>query len=240
MSKQKIKQAYEELAESYNALIDHKPHNAYYDRPNTLSLIETFDRKKVLDAACGPGKYAEELIARGAHVTGLDISPQMINYAEKRNNDNSTFFVHDLSEPMHMLENGTFDIVLCALAMHYLKDWSKTVREFHRVLRPDGYLVISIEHPFFEYNYFNSKKYFEVEPVKCTWSGFGKPIEIHSYRRSLSECISSLTDNGFYIDKLLEPKPVKEFEKLDPRHYKELNEFPAFMCIRAHRKLNFD
>ena len=38
------------------------------------------------------------------------------------------------------------------------------------------------------------------------------------------------------IDTLLEPKPVAAFEKLDPKHYKELNEFPAFMCIRAIKK----
>ena len=95
---------------------------------------------------------------------------------------------------------------------------------------------MSIEHPFFEFNYFKSTKYFDTEPVKCTWTGFGKPIEINSYRRSLNECISPLTDNGFYIDKLIEPKPVAEFEKYDSKHFKELNEFPAFMCIRAIKK----
>jgi len=38
------------------------------------------------------------------------------------------------------------------------------------------------------------------------------------------------------IDKSIEPKPQKEFEKADLRHFKELNEFPAFMCIRAVKK----
>lgn len=38
MNSDKIRQAYEKLAESYSRLIDHKPHNAFYDRPNTLSL----------------------------------------------------------------------------------------------------------------------------------------------------------------------------------------------------------
>jgi hypothetical protein len=61
-------------------------------------------------------------------------------------------------------------------------------------------------------------------------------MDVNSFRRSLNDCISPLTDNGFYIDKLVEPKPTKEFEELDPRHFKELNEFPAFMCIRAVKK----
>ncbi len=234
--KEKILSAYEEMADSYNAKIDYKPHNAFYDRPNTLSLMPDMTGKSVLDAACGPGKYAEILLAQGADITGFDISPRMIELAKERNNGVGRFFVHDFSEPLDMLENESFDIVLCALAMHYLPDWTMTIKEFYRVLKPKGLLVMSTEHPFFEFNYFKSTQYFEIEPVKCTWGGFGKPIEVNSYRRPLSECITPLTDNGFYIDKLIEPKPVAEFQKYDPKHFKELNEFPAFMCIRAVKK----
>lgn len=236
MSKEKIIAAYEDLADSYNAMIDHKPHNAYYDRPNTLKLISEVQGKVILDAACGPGKYAEILMGQGATVTGFDISPKMIGLAKERNNDLGTFFVHDMSNTFDMLEDATFDVVVCALAMHYLEDWNVAIQEFHRVLKPDGSLVISIEHPFFEYLYFKSDRYFDVEAVNATWSGFGKPIKVHSYRRSLNDCIQPLTNNGFYIDQLVEPKPVPEFEKLDPRHFKELNEFPSFMHIRAVKK----
>ncbi|SMC80265.1 class I SAM-dependent methyltransferase [Moheibacter sediminis] len=236
MIKQKILSAYEEMAEKYNALIEHKPHNAYYDRPNTLELITNVKGASILDAACGPGKYAELLLAQGANVTGFDMSPKMIQLARQRNNERGTFFVHDLSNPFDMLNNESFDTVLCALALHYVEDWTLTIKEFYRVLKPNGTLVISIEHPFFEFNYFKSTKYFEVEAVKCTWSGFGKPIEVNSFRRPLSGCLLPLAENGFYIDKLVEPKPTKEFEHLDPKHFKELNDFPAFMCIRAVRR----
>ena len=162
MSKEKIVAAYEELADSYNALIDYKPHNAYYDRPNTLKLIPETEGKHILDAACGPGKYAEVLIEMGAIITGFDISPKMIAHAKERNKGAGDFFVHDMTNPLDMLENSSFDTVVCALAMHYLEDWSPAIQEFHRVLKPNGALVLSVEHPFFEYLYFKSKKYFEV------------------------------------------------------------------------------
>jgi ubiquinone/menaquinone biosynthesis C-methylase UbiE len=135
-----------------------------------------------------------------------------------------------------MLEDSFFDIVFCALALHYVEDWNVTIREFCRVLKPGGILVISIEHPFFEYNFFKSCNYFSVEHVECIWKGFGKPVNIHSFRRPLSECLQPLTNNGFYIDKIVEPRPVKEFEQFDPRHFKELNEFPGFLCIRAVKR----
>lgn len=236
MIKAKIIAAYEQMADKYNELIEHKPHNAYYDRPNTLALLPDIAGKAVLDAACGPGKYAEILMAGGAEVTGFDISPRMVELAISRNNGQGTFFVHDFSTPLTTLGDASFDVVLCALALHYLEDWTLTIREFNRVLKPGGCLVISTEHAFFEYNFFESKKYFEVEHVKCTWKGFGQPIEVNSYRRPLQECIAPLTDNGFLIEKLVEPRPVPEFEKYDPRHYKELNEFPSFMCIRAIKR----
>jgi len=236
MSKEKIKQAYNNLAQPYNDQIDHKPHNAYYDRPNMMNLLGDVKGKVILDAACGPGKYSEILVAKGAQVTGVDISREMIKCAKQRNKNSGLFFVHDLCEPLDMFKDQSFDIVVCALAMHYIENWALTIKEFYRVLKPNGKLIISIEHPFFEYTYFKSTKYFEIEPVSCTWSGFGKPIEINSYRRPLSECINPLIQNGFYLDTILEPKPVAAFKKFDPKHYRELNEFPAFMCIRAIKK----
>lgn len=236
MSKKKILEAYETLADRYNALIDHKPHNAYYDRPNTLKLVGAVDGKRVLDAACGPGKYAELLMEKGAAVTGFDLSPRMIHLAKERNKGNGHFFVHDLSKPLDQLDGASFDVVLCALALQYLEDWTPAIIEFARLLKPNGILVLSIEHPFFEYNYFKSTQYFRTEAVRCTWTGFGIPVEVNSFRRSLGGCMAPLTNNGFYIDQLIEPKPVDAYKALDEKHYDELMAFPAFMCIRAVKK----
>ena len=53
----------------------------------------------------------------------------------------------------------------------------------------------------------------------------------------MGDTFSQFTSNGFVIDKILEPLPTKEFETADPKHYKELMSFPAFLCIRAKKKL---
>ncbi len=229
-------EAYETLAERYNTLIDRKPHNAHYDRPNTLKLLGNVEGKHILDAGCGPGKYAEELFSRGAEVVGFDLSPKMVSLAKERNDRPDNFFVHDLSKPLHMLDNEQFDMVVSALALHYVEDWNPLVKEFWRVLKKSGSVVVSIEHPFFVYTYFKSKKYFEVEAVSAIWKGFGGRVKVPSYRRSLMDCLQPFTANGFYIDDLIEPLPVPEFEALDPRHFKELLEFPAFMCFKAIKR----
>lgn len=228
-----VLEAYEKLAASYDALIDVKPHNAYYDRPNTLSLFPEVEGKMILDAGCGPGKYAQILLERGAQVVGFDISPAMVAKAAQRNGSNGTFFVHDLSEPIPIEEDGKFDFVLCALALHYLEDPQPAVKEFYRLLKPGGRLIVSVEHPFFNYLYFKAKNYFLNEKVSSVWRGFGTPIEVPSYRKSLHDTCSHFTESGFLIEKIIEPKPTEEFLKADPKHYHELNAFPSFLCIRA-------
>jgi ubiquinone/menaquinone biosynthesis C-methylase UbiE len=201
-----------------------------------LALLPDVNGLHILDAACGPGKYAEILLERGANVLGMDLSPAMITEARKRNPEKGQFFVHDLEEPIHMCADASVDIVLCALALHYMRDWQPAIREFARVLKPGGVFVYSVEHPFFEYTYVKSKRYFDVEPIMITWRGFGKAVDVHSFRRSLQECITPVTENGFYIDKLVEPRPVKELEAIDSRRYKEFNSFPAFLCVRAVKR----
>ena len=235
-TRQVILQAYETLAPDYDARIDDKPHNAHYDRPNTLALLPDVSGLDVLDAACGPGKYAEILLARGARVTGFDLSPTMIELARKRNGGRGTFFVHDLATPLPDHADASFNGVLCALALHYLPDWTPALREFHRLLKPGGWLVLSVEHPFFEYGYFKSEHYFRTERVTATWKGFGTPVEITSYRRPLQACLQPLLRNGFYLDDFIEPLPTPEMAQSDPKHYRELMDFPAFMCLRAVKR----
>ena len=41
---------------------------------------------------------------------------------------------------------------------------------------------------------------------------------------------------GSFSKEEAQPLPLPEFEKLDPKHFRELHEFPAFMCIRAVKK----
>jgi ubiquinone/menaquinone biosynthesis C-methylase UbiE len=236
MSKEKILSAYETLAESYNNLIEHKAHNAYLDRPNTLHLLGDVQGKKVLDAACGPGKYAEILVERGAMVTGFDQSPRMVEFAKARQLPGADFRVHDLEKPFDFLADASIDLVLCALALDYVPDWAPTLKEFYRVLKPGGALVLSCEHPFALFNYFNSQDYYKTEAVACTWKGFGIPVEVNSYRRPLQEVLMPLLRAGFVIEQFLEYQPVEEFKEHDPKgYYEKLMRFPGFLGVRVGR-----
>jgi SAM-dependent methyltransferase len=229
-------EAYELLAEAYASVVDTKPHNAFYERPATLSLLPEVGGKRVLDAGCGPGVYAEWLLAHGAEVVAVDASPKMVELAKCRLGETVDVRQADLSRPLTFLESASFDIVLSPLTMEYIEEWVGPFREFYRVLRPGGYFVLSVTHPFFDYTYFKSDNYFETELVGSEWRGFGTVrVRMPSFRRSLEATINPLLESGFGLERMLEPKPTKEFAAADPKHYQELQERPSFLCIRARK-----
>ena len=228
--------AYELLAEAYASAIDTKPHNAYYERPATLSLLPDVTGLKVLDAGCGPGIYSEWLIERGATVIALDVSPRMVELAKTRVGTLADIREADLSKPLTFLDTSSFDIVLSPLVMEYIEDWSVPLSEFYRILRPAGKFIFSITHPFFDYTYYKSTNYFETELVGSVWTGFPK-IRIHmpSFRRSLGSTLNPLIEAGFILETILEPKPTEAFKEADPKHFEELSKEPCFISIRARK-----
>ena len=65
---------YDLMAHDFEAHASDSPYNAHYDRPALLDLAGDVRGQRVLDAGCGPGFYAEELVSRGAHVIAVDAS----------------------------------------------------------------------------------------------------------------------------------------------------------------------
>ncbi len=159
------------------------PYNALYDRPATLRLVGNVDNLRVLDAACGPGLYLEELLARGAEVIGCDASPRMIELARKRVGDLVELRVHSLDEPFDWVQDETIDVALCALAYHYVNDRAGFLREINRVLQPEGSLVISTHHPTAGWCRLGGS-YFDVSTVTETWS---EGWEITAWRMPLTQ-----------------------------------------------------
>lgn len=226
--------AYDAMAEAYAARVDTKPHNAYYERPATLSLLPEVKGKRVLDAGCGPGVYTEWLVRRGAEVVAFDANEKMVRLAKQRLRGKAEIVQADLEQPLGFLADGSFDIAVSPLVMDYVKDWEKAFGEFHRILREGGCLVFSIEHPQEKYHAQRARSnYFDIELVEFEWRGFGAAVRVPSYRRPLGEVINPLIRAGFILERILEPLPTEEFREKAPEDYEELIRRPGFMCLRA-------
>ena len=228
--------AYEILAESFSARIDTKPHNAYYERPATLSLLPEVKDKLVLDVGCGPGVYAEWLADHGAKVVAFDVSPKMVDFAKKRLGSKAAVLQADFSQPLTIFKDSSFDIILSTLALDYVEDWNSVFREFSRVLVQSGHLIFSVGHPFGDYQLHKTDNYFQTELIEWEWIGFGIPVHMPSYRRPLNAVLNPLFEAGFALERLLEPIPTEQFKREEPEDYEELSKRPGFLCIRAIKR----
>jgi SAM-dependent methyltransferase len=228
--------AYQKLADAYAAKIDTKPHNAYYERPAMLSLLPDVKGKHVLDAGCGPGVYSEWLVDQGAEVTAVDASPRMVEHAKKRLGDAVDVRLHDIREPLDILEDDSIDVVLSSLVMDYIEDWLPVCMEFHRILVREGVFLFSMGHPFAEYLWHRPEDYFATEKVEMWWRGFGVPDLMPSFRRPLQSVVDPLYESGFMIERILEPKPTLEFKESEPEDYERLSKQPGFMCVKSVKR----
>lgn len=227
--------AYQELAHHYAAMIDRKPHNAYYDRPAMLKHWPDLKGLQCLDAGCGPGEYTGLLLERGAKVIAVDVSDKMIEIARARHGQRAEFRLMDLSAEHLDFESAKFHFINAALCFDYIQDWDSLLRECHRILKPKGLIQISCGHPAFDAEYYKTNHYFSIEQVQCTWKGFGKIVVMPSYRRSLAEIMSPFIRQRFHITKVVEPLPTDDFRKADPIRYKTLMHRPSFLLIQAQR-----
>src|SRR5215469_6458491 len=138
--------AYDKMGLDFQQHAADSAYNAHYDRPAVLAALGPVTGRRVLDAACGPGLYLRELLKQGAEVTAFDASPVMVNLARRRTADRVRIDQAALGESLPY-PDGAFDLVVCALAIHYASDRAAAFAEFCRVLRPGGAAVVSTQHP---------------------------------------------------------------------------------------------
>jgi SAM-dependent methyltransferase len=115
------------------------------DLDRTWEALRLRRGARLLDAGCGSGQFALAFAARGAQVTGVDLSPEMIRRAsghaaargltiEWRTGD-----VTSLSDPF-----AVYDAIHARVLLQFLPDIPAALHEFRRVLRPGGRLLASV------------------------------------------------------------------------------------------------
>lgn len=100
---------------------------------------------RILDAACGTGKYWPLMLAAGAHIAGIDQSAGMLRQAQARF---PGVPVRKLGL-QEMTFEGDFDGAICVDAMENVapEDWPAVLANLRRALRPGGPLYMTVELP---------------------------------------------------------------------------------------------
>ncbi len=98
--------------------------------PARIAFIQKYTSltdKKILDLGCGGGILSEALAIAGAHVTGLDVEPSVIQVAKQHASDQDLKIIY-VCEPVeeYLLveetETKQFDIITCMEMLEHVPD----------------------------------------------------------------------------------------------------------------------
>ena len=222
--------AYDLMGVSFQQHAADSAYNAHYDRPAVLAALGPVTGRQVLDAACGPGLYLRELLERGAEVTGFDASPVMVALARQQTLGRVRIDQVALDQPLPY-RDGAFDLIVCALAIHYARDRTAAFAEFCRVLRPGGAAVVSTQHPVMDWLR-KGGSYFQTTLETDIWRIPAGDQPVHFWRESLTTLCAAATSAGFLIEKLIEPRPAETMRERYPEDYAQLSREPGFLILR--------
>lgn len=229
---QRTREAYDRLAAVWSATTDQGPWNGLLERPALQALVPApLTGATVLDAGCGAGAQASWLLDQGADVVAFDISPNMVEEARRRCDGRGRFEVADLSRPLP-LEPGSLDGITCSLALHYVEDWSVPMASFAAALRPGGWAVISLDHPFGPPLKSQRGGYFDKELVSDSWRKGDIEVTQHFWRRPIGEAFGAFADAGFAVDRIAEPQPSAEALRQFPDELADIVGVPMFIVYR--------
>lgn len=98
----------------------------------------------VLDVACGTGDLALELQKNGrAKVFGTDFCRPMLEIAFSKNGKNDSSIPYVEADGMNLsFADASFDAVTIAFGLRNFSNWRNGLREFQRILKPGGKLVV--------------------------------------------------------------------------------------------------
>jgi SAM-dependent methyltransferase len=118
------------------------------EEPPVEGLVAALPVSTVLDVGTGTGRYALKFARRGATVTAVDRSPEMLAVAQRAARAEGLAIELCLASLGELpFAPGQFDLLVCALTLCHVPDLSQALCEFSRVVRGSGYLLITDFHP---------------------------------------------------------------------------------------------
>ncbi|MDA0367483.1 MAG: methyltransferase domain-containing protein [Proteobacteria bacterium] len=142
------------IAHHFDAIAGYAAWADTYDGGNPLiareqavleGMLTTERGSRALDAACGTGRIAEILLRNGHEVVGIDQSTAMLDRARTRL-PRVRFETGSLDGLP--VDDGSFDLVVCGLALTHVDDLGGAVAELARAVKPGGRIIVSEVHPF--------------------------------------------------------------------------------------------
>ncbi|MFQ3675809.1 MAG: class I SAM-dependent methyltransferase [Endomicrobiia bacterium] len=136
------KQFFDMQAEKWDSYIDDKLIKRIEEK--ILPLLNIRKNDTVLDVGCGTGillPYLKKNVGQGGIVFALDFSKKMLNIAKKKYGNICKYVCADASATS--FEDNSFDKIICFNVFPHFPNKSKVLKEFFRILKKNGVLIIT-------------------------------------------------------------------------------------------------
>lgn len=230
-----------------------EPYKKHITDPIILDLIKPLDGKVVLEQGCGNGHLAKKISALNpSKIILLDFFESNLEFSKKNlsgANCALEFVKADLNKQLP-LASLSVDVITSSMVLSEIEKLDNAVRESNRVLKKDGTFVISIIHPTYCLKKFlfekltgkpNKKIIPAVGYFSKSRSDFILGLETHEeiraphYNRTIQEYTDSLLQNGFSIERIIEPEISNALLKEAERFKEDLN-CPISLIIQAKKR----
>lgn len=108
-------------------------------RKEVRRAVVTRPAMRVLDVAAGTGASSIEFVRAGADVVAVDFSEGMLEEGRRHHPEIDFRQADAMNLPF---EDNSFDAVTTSFGLRNIQDFDRALREFYRVLRPGGHLVV--------------------------------------------------------------------------------------------------
>ena len=181
---------------------------------------------EVLDAGCGEGYLARVLAARGARITGIDVSERLIAMAGSKG-DSVAYRVADLCRSLPELA-GRFDAIASYLVLNDVPDIRGFARTMWHLARPGAKAVFAFNNPYSAVVRTQITDYFAngaIGVYRGMSEELGQPVRF--YHRTLEEYLEAFLSAGFRLTALRDVMHDHQREWLLPAEVR----FPYMMVL---------
>lgn len=210
--------------------------------PTVAALLPGLTGGDVVDLGCGFGAFARWAAALGARVDAFDLSQRMLARAAELTPEGATIHYQRADLDELELRPAAYDLAYSALTLHYLSDLPRLLATVHRALRPDGSLVLTVEHPVYtapasvEFAEVDGRRIWPLDQYgnegarRRDWLAPG----VLTQHRTVGTWINSLVDAGFSVDRVVDWCPSAEQVAAHPGLADEVDR-PMFLIVAASR-----